>query len=58
MGAAVPSRPPPPPPPLLVGLSREEEQRSAGQYFEAFPWEGVRLDPEAMSAEEFLDGVF
>ena len=58
MPQAVLPRTSPAPAAAVAGLTREEEQRPAGQYLEAFPWEGVVLDPNQLSAEAFLDEVF
>ena len=42
---------------VMLGLSRDEEQLAVADYFERFAWEGVPMDPDAMSAEQFLDAL-
>lgn len=38
----------------IRGLTPEQRQVSAAEFFEAFPWEQARLDPATLTAEEFL----
>ena len=50
LGAALPA-------PALLGFTREEDAMPVGDYFDRFAWEPRRIDPDAMSAEEFLDAL-
>jgi hypothetical protein len=41
--------------PLLEGVP--DESRVVADFFDAFDWEGTALDPEAQSAEDFLNAL-
>ena len=53
------STPPPslPEPPVLVGLGEGQAAMTAEEFFSAFSWEPLLLDPERMTAEEFLSSL-
>ncbi len=40
---------------VVVGLTPDEEREPAADYFARFEWEPRALDPDGLTAAEFLD---
>jgi hypothetical protein len=49
--------PPSGPPAPLVGLGPEQAAMTAEDFFAAFSWKPMQLDPDSLSAEEFLSAL-
>jgi hypothetical protein len=45
------------PPPAARGLSVDVAERLAGDVLSELPWEGLPLDPDELSAAEFLESL-